>query len=277
MGAGHWRPADETRRRPTASGVGVSRTDCQRIAQRSARGRASFARPAAQALRGRRARRRGLPSPERLAGAFAVSFGPEHAPLEQRQVFFVMSPGKDQLQRLAKTLKAEIDQQRIESYYGTQSLPFAGGEHKRSAVKIVDDRGVERLKLVNLDWAPRPGHNGGLEDRPPVSGVIGMSTAAGYPHIVVDAAGAARIDQTRYKVVHLAAEHYVHGWTAEELLRQHPDLRPEQAYAALVYFYDHYDAMVAQIEASAAAAEGARSAQTLSRAELLKRQASGAP
>jgi uncharacterized protein (DUF433 family) len=52
-----------------------------------------------------------------------------------------------------------------------------------------------------------------------------MSTAAHYPHIVLDAAGVARIDQTRYKVLHLAAEHYQHGWTAEELLRQHPDLR----------------------------------------------------
>ena len=59
-----------------------------------------------------------------------------------------------------------------------------------------------------------------------------MSTAAHYPHIVVDAAGVARIDETRYKVLHLAAAHFYHGWTAEELLRQHTDLRPEQAYSA---------------------------------------------
>ena len=51
-----------------------------------------------------------------------------------------------------------------------------------------------------------------------------MSTAAHYPHIVVDAAGIARIDKTRYKVLHLATEHCQHGWTAEELLRQHPGL-----------------------------------------------------
>jgi hypothetical protein len=47
-------------------------------------------------------------------------------------------------------------------------------------------------------------------------------------------------------------------------------------YGALVYFYDHYDEMVAQLESSAAAADNARQAQTLSRDELLKRQASGA-
>jgi uncharacterized protein (DUF433 family) len=104
-----------------------------------------------------------------------------------------------------------------------------------------------------------------------------MSTAAQYPHIVVDASGAARIGQSRYKVEHLAAEHYHHGWTAEELLRQHPDLRPEQVYAALAYFYDHHDEMIAHMESSAAAAEQSRQAHGLSRDELLKRTDLGKP
>lgn len=104
-----------------------------------------------------------------------------------------------------------------------------------------------------------------------------MSTAADYPHIVVDSTGAARIDATRYKVIHLAAEHFHHGWTAEELLRQHPDLRPEQVYAALAYFYDHYAAMVGLLESSAASAEAANKADAPSREELLKRKASGTP
>jgi uncharacterized protein (DUF433 family) len=103
-----------------------------------------------------------------------------------------------------------------------------------------------------------------------------MSTAAHYPHISVDALGTARIDQTRYKVEHLAAEHYYHGWTAEELLRQHPDLRPEQVYSALTYFYDHYDELTAQMESSASAAERARQSQAFSRDELLKRGRPGA-
>ena len=104
-----------------------------------------------------------------------------------------------------------------------------------------------------------------------------MSTAADYPHIVVDAAGAARIDHTRYKVIHLAAEHFHHGWTAEELLRQHPDLQPGQVYASLAYFYDHYDELVSQLETSSKSAEEARQRQGLSRAELLKRQDLGTP
>jgi hypothetical protein len=70
-------------------------------------------------------------------------------------------------------------------------------------------------------------------------------------------------------VQHLAGEHYHYGWTAEELLRQHPDLRPEEVYSALAYFYDHYDELVSKL-ATVPAGEGT---DTLSRAELLRRQA----
>ena len=30
------------------------------------------------------------------------------------------------------------------------SLPFEAGEHRRAAVKIVDDRGIESLKIVEI-------------------------------------------------------------------------------------------------------------------------------
>jgi adenine-specific DNA-methyltransferase len=36
----------------------------------------------------------------------------------------------------------------IEAYRGTVSLPFAAGKNGRVAVKIVDDRGIESLKIV---------------------------------------------------------------------------------------------------------------------------------
>jgi len=67
-----------------------------------------------------------------------------------RQVFFPMSGAKDGWSRLAKNLKVEIDEELIEKYRGTISLPFESGEHKRIAVKIVDDRGIESLKIVEL-------------------------------------------------------------------------------------------------------------------------------
>ena len=67
-----------------------------------------------------------------------------------RQVFFPMAGAKDGWAKLAKSLKAEIDATRMAAYRGTASLPFGPGEHGRAAVKIVDDRGVESLKIVEL-------------------------------------------------------------------------------------------------------------------------------
>jgi adenine-specific DNA-methyltransferase len=68
-----------------------------------------------------------------------------------RQVFFPMAGDKEGWSKLARNLKAEIDEELIESYRATESLPFEAGEHKRAAVKIIDDRGIESLKIVKLD------------------------------------------------------------------------------------------------------------------------------
>jgi len=100
-----------------------------------------------------------------------------------------------------------------------------------------------------------------------------MSTDATYPHLTIDKQGQARICNSRYKVRHIAAEHYHYGWTAEELLRQHPDLKPEEVYAALTYFYDHHEAMVAEMKKSLDSLHPTSPAQPLSREELLRRSA----
>lgn len=63
-----------------------------------------------------------------------------------RQVFFPMSGEKDGWSRLAKNLKAEIDLDLIEAFRGNISLPFAPGH--RVAVKIVDDRGIESIRII---------------------------------------------------------------------------------------------------------------------------------
>ena len=68
-----------------------------------------------------------------------------------RQVFFPMADKDGGWARLAKNLKAEIDEELIEAYRGTQSLPFEPGERNRIAVKVIDDRGIESLKIVDLD------------------------------------------------------------------------------------------------------------------------------
>jgi uncharacterized protein (DUF433 family) len=96
-----------------------------------------------------------------------------------------------------------------------------------------------------------------------------MATAAEYPHLMVAADGSVRIGDSRYKVIHLAAEHCHHGWSAEELLGQHPDLRPKEVYSALAYFDDHREELVEQIAAAASVRPSSSSNQ--SRAELLRR------
>jgi len=67
-----------------------------------------------------------------------------------RQVFFPMTGEKDGWSRLKKNLKADIDEELIEAYRGTVSLPFEPGDNKRVAVKIVDDRGIESLKILEV-------------------------------------------------------------------------------------------------------------------------------
>lgn len=68
-----------------------------------------------------------------------------------RQVFFPMAGENEGWSRLARNLKAEIDDDLIEAYRGTVSLPFEPGKYKRIAVKIVDDRGIESLRVMEVE------------------------------------------------------------------------------------------------------------------------------
>jgi adenine-specific DNA-methyltransferase len=70
--------------------------------------------------------------------------------LYPRQVFFPMADEDGGWARLARNLKAEVDPELIEAYRGTISLPFEPGKYKRIAVKVIDDRGIESLKVVEI-------------------------------------------------------------------------------------------------------------------------------
>jgi adenine-specific DNA-methyltransferase len=71
--------------------------------------------------------------------------------LMPHQVFFPMAGAKDGWNRLKKTIRAELDEDLLEQFHGTVSLPFEAGDHRRIAVKIVDDRGIESLKIMDLE------------------------------------------------------------------------------------------------------------------------------
>ena len=68
-----------------------------------------------------------------------------------RQVFFPMAGKGEGWQKLKKDIKAELNEDLLEQFHGTTSLPFVAGENRKIAVKIIDDRGIESLKVIGLE------------------------------------------------------------------------------------------------------------------------------
>ncbi|MEX0958903.1 MAG: site-specific DNA-methyltransferase [Burkholderiales bacterium] len=68
-----------------------------------------------------------------------------------RQVFFPMAGKNDGWFKLKKDIKAELNEDLLSRFHGTVSLPFEAGANRKVAVKIVDDRGIESLKVIPLD------------------------------------------------------------------------------------------------------------------------------
>ena len=71
--------------------------------------------------------------------------------LYPRQVFFPLEGENGGWSKLAKALQAYIDEDLISNYAGNQSLPFKAGKNKQIAVKIIDDRGIESLRVLKVD------------------------------------------------------------------------------------------------------------------------------
>ena len=83
--------------------------------------------------------------------AWALDTDYDERSLFPRQVFFPMAGAKDGWNKLKRDIKAELDESRLDKLHGTVSLPFDPGEHRKVAVKIVDDRGIESLKVITLE------------------------------------------------------------------------------------------------------------------------------
>ena len=63
------------------------------------------------------------------------------------QAFF---PDKKAWDKIARALKGVIDEDQFEKFSGTESLPFSVGEHKQVAVKVIDPRGNEVMRVHTL-------------------------------------------------------------------------------------------------------------------------------
>jgi adenine-specific DNA-methyltransferase len=66
------------------------------------------------------------------------------------QAFF---PDRSAWDKLARALKGVVDEDRFEALSGTTSLPFPAGKHKRVAVKVIDPRGNEVMRVHRLEKA----------------------------------------------------------------------------------------------------------------------------
>lgn len=66
------------------------------------------------------------------------------------QIFFPMKDHNRDWTKLAKSLNGSVDNELLEKYVSTISLPFAVGDRRLIAVKIVDDRGIEMLIVKKI-------------------------------------------------------------------------------------------------------------------------------
>ena len=53
--------------------------------------------------------------------------------------------------KLAKTLKGTVDEALMEQLQGFESLPFGVGEHKKAAVRVIDDAGTTSEVVLDLE------------------------------------------------------------------------------------------------------------------------------
>ena len=82
--------------------------------------------------------------------AWALDTDYDGRSLFPHQFFFPMA-GKDEgWMKLKKDIRAELDEDLLKHFVGTVSLPFEAGANNTVAVKIVDDRGIESLKVMKL-------------------------------------------------------------------------------------------------------------------------------
>jgi uncharacterized protein (DUF433 family) len=76
-----------------------------------------------------------------------------------------------------------------------------------------------------------------------------MSIEVVYPHIATGG-GPARLSRLpRIRVAQIVMDYLAHGWSAEEMCRQHPSLTPGEVHSAMAFYFDHQAEVDAEIRA----------------------------
>ncbi len=77
-----------------------------------------------------------------------------------------------------------------------------------------------------------------------------MALELTYPHIEKAVGEPARLQRLpRIRVAQIAMDYLAHGWSVDEICRQHPYLAPAEAHAAMGYYFDHQAEIDAEVEA----------------------------
>ncbi len=76
-----------------------------------------------------------------------------------------------------------------------------------------------------------------------------MATGLSYPHIEVSEHLPARLErQPRVRVAQIVMDYLAHGWSPDEMCRQHSYLTLAEAHAAMAYYFDHQAEIDQEIE-----------------------------
>lgn len=88
-----------------------------------------------------------------------------------------------------------------------------------------------------------------------------MSSVIAYPHIHKSATEPARLERIpRLRVSQIVADYLAHGWSPEEMCRQHPDLTLSEAHSAMAYYFDHQQEIDSELKAEVEQSEKDRNA-----------------
>ena len=69
-----------------------------------------------------------------------------------------------------------------------------------------------------------------------------VATDLSYPHLQKTDGEPARLRRLpRIRVAQIAMDYLAHGWSADEMCRQHDHLTLAEVHAALAYYFDHQD------------------------------------
>lgn len=80
-----------------------------------------------------------------------------------------------------------------------------------------------------------------------------MTTSVAYAHIQKPPGEPARLKRLpRLRVSQVVADYLTHGWSAEEMCRQHPGLTLSEAHSAMAYYFDNQDEIDAELRAELA-------------------------